>query len=149
MSSTEATPSTSRISIVVVSISALTEPMLAVNDLTASVHASRCGVHFGFDLLEEVRICSPFDWLERGQPMFVTRSSHASVEERDSIHPTEIRTSISPSSPVELNTTRALVNYATEAERQKLAQAHVSRPLGVLCDPVSFKVAADNIFYGV
>nr|CAD7457218.1 unnamed protein product [Timema tahoe] len=33
----------------------------------------------------------------------------------DSIHPTEIRTSISPSSAVELNTTSALANYATEA----------------------------------
>nr|CAD7439879.1 unnamed protein product [Timema bartmani] len=32
-----------------------------------------------------------------------------------SIHPTEIRTSISPSSAVELNTTCALANYATEA----------------------------------
>nr|CAD7195629.1 unnamed protein product [Timema douglasi] len=33
-----------------------------------------------------------------------------------SVHPTEIRTSISPSSAVELNTTSALANYATEAE---------------------------------
>nr|CAD7397249.1 unnamed protein product [Timema cristinae] len=32
-----------------------------------------------------------------------------------SLHPTEIRTSISPSSAVELNTTSALANYATEA----------------------------------
>nr|CAD7423496.1 unnamed protein product [Timema monikensis] len=32
-----------------------------------------------------------------------------------SVHPTEIRTSISPSSAVELNTTIALANYATEA----------------------------------
>nr|CAD7573777.1 unnamed protein product [Timema californicum] len=31
------------------------------------------------------------------------------------VHPTEIRTSISPSSVVELNTTSALVNYVTEA----------------------------------
>nr|CAD7431444.1 unnamed protein product [Timema monikensis] len=31
------------------------------------------------------------------------------------VHPTEIRTSISPSSAVELNTTSALDNYATEA----------------------------------
>nr|CAD7402245.1 unnamed protein product [Timema cristinae] len=31
------------------------------------------------------------------------------------VHPTEIRTSISPSSAVELNTTSALTNYATEA----------------------------------
>nr|CAD7200155.1 unnamed protein product [Timema douglasi] len=32
------------------------------------------------------------------------------------VHPTEIRTSISPSSAVEFNTTSALANYATEAE---------------------------------
>nr|CAD7266375.1 unnamed protein product [Timema shepardi] len=32
-----------------------------------------------------------------------------------SVHPTKIRTSISPSSAVELNTTSALANYATEA----------------------------------
>nr|CAD7461275.1 unnamed protein product [Timema tahoe] len=32
------------------------------------------------------------------------------------VHPTEIQTSISPSLAVELNTTSALVNYATEAE---------------------------------
>nr|CAD7576387.1 unnamed protein product [Timema californicum] len=31
------------------------------------------------------------------------------------LHPTEIRTSISPSSAVELHTTSALANYATEA----------------------------------
>nr|CAD7430481.1 unnamed protein product [Timema monikensis] len=35
------------------------------------------------------------------------------------VHPTEIRTSISPSSAVELNTTSALANYATEAEYQE------------------------------
>nr|CAD7573271.1 unnamed protein product [Timema californicum] len=34
-----------------------------------------------------------------------------------SVHPTEIRTSISPSSAVDLNTTSALANYATEAAR--------------------------------
>nr|CAD7585581.1 unnamed protein product [Timema genevievae] len=34
------------------------------------------------------------------------------------VHPTEIRTSISPSSAVELNTTSALVNYATEVDAQ-------------------------------
>nr|CAD7439689.1 unnamed protein product [Timema bartmani] len=34
------------------------------------------------------------------------------------VHPTEIRTSISPSSTAELNTTSALVNYATEAGMQ-------------------------------
>nr|CAD7257935.1 unnamed protein product [Timema shepardi] len=34
------------------------------------------------------------------------------------VHPTEIRTSISPSSAVELNTTSALANYATEAAQK-------------------------------
>nr|CAD7399505.1 unnamed protein product [Timema poppensis] len=37
----------------------------------------------------------------------------------NTIHPTEIRTSISPSSAVELNTTSALANYATEAGENK------------------------------
>nr|CAD7414927.1 unnamed protein product [Timema poppensis] len=36
------------------------------------------------------------------------------------VHPTEIRTLISPSSVVELNTTSALANYATEASEKKL-----------------------------
>nr|CAD7571396.1 unnamed protein product [Timema californicum] len=35
------------------------------------------------------------------------------------VHPTEIRTSISPSSAVELNTTSALASYATEAGRSQ------------------------------
>nr|CAD7458391.1 unnamed protein product [Timema tahoe] len=37
----------------------------------------------------------------------------------EEVHPTEIRTSISPSSAVELNTTSALANYATEADLQR------------------------------
>nr|CAD7604622.1 unnamed protein product [Timema genevievae] len=37
------------------------------------------------------------------------------LENLTSVHPTEIRTSISPSSVVWLNTTGALANYATEA----------------------------------
>nr|CAD7575059.1 unnamed protein product [Timema californicum] len=41
-------------------------------------------------------------------------------EKPPSVHPTEIRTSISPSSAVELNTTSALANYATEAGRRSL-----------------------------
>nr|CAD7573590.1 unnamed protein product [Timema californicum] len=41
---------------------------------------------------------------------------HSRTEEKPPpVHPTEIRTSISPSSAVELNTTSALANYATEA----------------------------------
>ncbi|CAG2059101.1 unnamed protein product, partial [Timema podura] len=39
----------------------------------------------------------------------------AEKEKPPPVHPTEIRTSISPSSAVELNTTSALANYTTEA----------------------------------
>nr|CAD7428613.1 unnamed protein product [Timema monikensis] len=47
-----------------------------------------------------------FAWRESGKPF---------RKKTPSVHPTEIRTSISPSSTVELNTTSALANYATEA----------------------------------
>nr|CAD7569732.1 unnamed protein product [Timema californicum] len=40
------------------------------------------------------------------------------------VHPTEIRTSISPSSAVELNTTSALANYATEAGFYRFYKSH-------------------------
>nr|CAD7567630.1 unnamed protein product [Timema californicum] len=46
------------------------------------------------------------------------------------VHPTEIRTSISPSSAVELNTTSALANYATEIKKQG-TQASTSRQAGL------------------
>nr|CAD7443024.1 unnamed protein product [Timema bartmani] len=49
----------------------------------------------------------------------VRKGSYASavytMEKPLPVHPTEIRTSISPSSAIELNTTSALANYATEA----------------------------------
>nr|CAD7263343.1 unnamed protein product [Timema shepardi] len=48
------------------------------------------------------------DWIEQEKP--------------PPVHPTEIRTSISPSSAVELNTTSALANYATEAAIDTLDQ---------------------------
>nr|CAD7201662.1 unnamed protein product [Timema douglasi] len=62
-----------------------------------------------------------FAWRESGKPF---RKNHPPV------HPTEIRTSISPSSAVELNTTSALANYAT-----KLNTASFPTPL---VDIVSF-----------
>nr|CAD7576609.1 unnamed protein product [Timema californicum] len=40
------------------------------------------------------------------------------------VHPTEIRTSISPSSAVELNTTSVLANYATEADEADNSSLH-------------------------
>nr|CAD7396374.1 unnamed protein product [Timema poppensis] len=45
--------------------------------------------------------------------LFVMGMSYASSQ--TTVHPTEIRTSISPSSAAELHTTSALANYATEA----------------------------------
>nr|CAD7259921.1 unnamed protein product [Timema shepardi] len=57
------------------------------------------------------------------------------MEKPPPVHPTEIRTSISPSSVVELNTTSALANYATEAvlrapranKRQTLARGRIGK----------------------
>nr|CAD7394399.1 unnamed protein product [Timema cristinae] len=48
------------------------------------------------------------------------------------IHPTEIRTSISPSSAVELNTTSALANYATEAGQLKMGKSGFKSQSGLL-----------------
>nr|CAD7409255.1 unnamed protein product [Timema cristinae] len=47
----------------------------------------------------------------------LTHTCHTPWADSSSVHPTEIRTSISPSSAVELNTTSASANYATEAGR--------------------------------
>nr|CAD7426018.1 unnamed protein product [Timema monikensis] len=44
------------------------------------------------------------------------------------VHPTEIRTSISPTSEVELNKTSALANYATEADRRGEENRVISVP---------------------
>ncbi|CAG2058457.1 unnamed protein product [Timema podura] len=52
----------------------------------------------------------------------------ATKEKPPPVHPTKIRTSISPSSAVELNTTSALANYATEAEKDlRVAQSEFDR----------------------
>nr|CAD7438463.1 unnamed protein product [Timema bartmani] len=55
-------------------------------------------------------------YLHEGEPaQFLATISDLIVRHNYNVHPTEIRTSISPSSAVELNTTSALANYATEA----------------------------------
>nr|CAD7605731.1 unnamed protein product [Timema genevievae] len=58
--------------------------------------------------------------VERGTFTLVARGSGCPIKrpEPPPVHPTEIRTSISPSLAVELNTTSALANYATEAGKQ-------------------------------
>nr|CAD7206055.1 unnamed protein product [Timema douglasi] len=55
------------------------------------------------------KVCSRFIKRENGE------GRKEANEKPPPVHPTEIRTSISPSSAVELNTTSALANYATEA----------------------------------
>nr|CAD7431412.1 unnamed protein product [Timema monikensis] len=62
------------------------------------------------DMAEDSSGSEPaFAWRESGKPFRNPPPPHPPV------HPTEIRTSISPSSAVELNMTSALANYATEA----------------------------------
>nr|CAD7587221.1 unnamed protein product [Timema genevievae] len=77
-----------------------------------------------------------FAWRESGKPF---RENHPPV------HPTKIRTSISPSSEVELNTTRALANYATEADRG----CSVTVRYRVLRDSVRYRVLRDSVRYRV
>nr|CAD7410181.1 unnamed protein product [Timema poppensis] len=56
------------------------------------------------------------DYLDAGyQRLCYFISNNSGVFQHWPVHPTEIRASISPSSAVELNTTSALANYATEA----------------------------------
>nr|CAD7572532.1 unnamed protein product [Timema californicum] len=45
----------------------------------------------------------------------MVRGAQSSIEKQALVHPTEIRTSISPPSAAELNTTSALANYAIKA----------------------------------
>nr|CAD7431324.1 unnamed protein product [Timema monikensis] len=58
-----------------------------------------------------------FAWRESGKPF---------RKKPPPVHPTEIRTSISPSSAVELNTS-ALANYATEAEPFQIPRSNISQ----------------------
>nr|CAD7198031.1 unnamed protein product [Timema douglasi] len=73
--------------------------------------------------LEKTHPSSPDRDLNLDLPVLGSRAKHsistlanyATEEKPPPVHPTEIRTSIAPSSAVELNTTSALANYATEA----------------------------------
>nr|CAD7258569.1 unnamed protein product [Timema shepardi] len=53
--------------------------------------------------------------LEKVNPILHGGRVESHLEKSSPVHPTEIRTLISPSSAVELNTTSALDNYATKA----------------------------------
>nr|CAD7570787.1 unnamed protein product [Timema californicum] len=72
-----------------------------------------------------IQYCQPCKEVNR---IFVEGERKTIQEKPPPVHPTEIRTSISPSSAVEINTTSALANYVTEAG-QKLPK---SLCLGIL-----------------
>nr|CAD7568862.1 unnamed protein product [Timema californicum] len=79
-----------------------------------------------------------FAWRESGKPF---RKNHPSV------HPTEIRTSISPSSAVEIYTTSALANYATEAELVNKYIIFIMNLIGSYKDiiNVKYKIIFNNL----
>nr|CAD7576034.1 unnamed protein product [Timema californicum] len=86
--------------------SCMDETEICRNNIGAYECDTKCKEGFLYD--NELRSCvgtivseSTFAWRESGKP--------------PPVHPNEIRTSISPSSAIELNTTSALANYATEA----------------------------------
>nr|CAD7425486.1 unnamed protein product [Timema monikensis] len=60
-------------------------------------------------------------------PFLEGRGSNHSREKPPPVHPTEIRTSISTSLAVELNTTSALANYATEAGENWLGSENITK----------------------
>nr|CAD7597656.1 unnamed protein product [Timema genevievae] len=64
--------------------------------------------HFVVDTCQQIKT-------KGSEPAFAWRESGKPFRNPPPIHPTEIRTSISPPSVVWLNTTGALANYATEA----------------------------------
>nr|CAD7598646.1 unnamed protein product [Timema genevievae] len=95
----------------------------------------------------------PFAWRKSGKPFrknhsqftrprfelrsprprhFSALADHATEEKPPPVYPNEIRTSISPSSAVELNTTSALANYATEAIVLEMSPSPTI-PLHLLC----------------
>nr|CAD7606517.1 unnamed protein product [Timema genevievae] len=70
------------------------------------------------------------------EPTFVWRKSGKPFRKKK-VHPTEIQTSISPSSAVELNTSSALANYATEAGIIPLDQQAVLSKIPIMPEPTS------------
>nr|CAD7434805.1 unnamed protein product [Timema monikensis] len=70
------------------------------------------------DLNEKVSVtsCTPLHYVDYAR-LCSLQAKKGAGEIPPPVHPTEIGTSISPSSAVELNTTSALANYATEAVR--------------------------------
>nr|CAD7575868.1 unnamed protein product [Timema californicum] len=63
-----------------------------------------------------LRVCAPYKIASIEDRRHSWTKCGNSKEKPPPVHPTEIRTSISPSSAVELNTTSALANNTTEAE---------------------------------
>nr|CAD7574513.1 unnamed protein product [Timema californicum] len=68
------------------------------------------------------------------------------LEKPPSVHPTEIRTSISSSSVVELNTTSALANYATEDRKTtlRIPDQETNADIPVIGSPICCEIDALN-----
>ncbi|CAG2057748.1 unnamed protein product [Timema podura] len=71
---------------------------------------------FEKDISGTTKVKSKMKPLRRSYPLWTAGKMFRHGEKPPPVHPTEIRTSISPSSAVELNTTSVLANYATEAD---------------------------------
>nr|CAD7570135.1 unnamed protein product [Timema californicum] len=79
------------------------------------------------------------EWLQIINTTAEPHRRSSTLEKPPPVHPTEIQTSISPSSAVELNTTSSLANYATEVRG-------FYRGLGF---PLLTAGALNSIFFGV
>nr|CAD7194005.1 unnamed protein product [Timema douglasi] len=102
---------------------------ISQNNTGHGVDPEQCSLNMKVDLLNRsIVCCKDYAVLKRrtrklrvydGRAEIVgfihELSDNATIFDSVVVHPTEIRTSISPSSVVELNTTSALANYATEA----------------------------------
>ncbi|CAG2054023.1 unnamed protein product [Timema podura] len=105
--------SRSRIVLMVATVRGLVAGVVTSSFSACTRVARRCSNHkIDWELGRLNRGSEPaFAWREGGKPF---------RKPPPPVHPTEIRTSISPSSAVGLNTTSVLANYATEADEQEL-----------------------------
>nr|CAD7405519.1 unnamed protein product [Timema poppensis] len=103
-----------------------------------------CQVYRGWENLLESSSTTVQDVVELSEPAFAWKESGKPFRNKPHpVHPTEIRTSITPSSAVELNMTSALANNATEAGHfvrtaQSIRKEKVIRKIA---DPVTFCLA--------
>nr|CAD7259193.1 unnamed protein product [Timema shepardi] len=71
--------------------------------------------HYPRNIAQRAVRCEAPEYEVKGVMVCDVNQENDIIEKPLPVHPTQIRTSISPSSAVKLNTTSALANYATEA----------------------------------